>query len=162
MENKIPKYTVIRDTREQSGRGWQFEAKGRCEGTITQKMDEGDYTLVGWEKSLCIERKGSVSEFARNVTEKRFERELERMEVYDFPFMLLEFGMEHVCAYPVGSGIPQRQLKYLKFTGKYYLKRLTEFEVNYKTKIILCGNRGQGVARSIFNRMVEREAQTYE
>ncbi len=43
--NEIPRFTVVRDTREQ--RGWEFPTKGRCLGTVVETMKEGDYTLQG-------------------------------------------------------------------------------------------------------------------
>ena len=60
MPDKSPPYTVIRDTREQEG--YTFEKfTGRytsCNGMIIKKLDTGDYSLVGLEDKLCIERKG--------------------------------------------------------------------------------------------------------
>lgn len=153
MPKSIPKFEVIRDTREQ--RGWTFPVKGRCLGTVVETMKEGDYTLKGWEDRLCIERKGGVAEFAGNITQKRFEKELERMEKYEFPFMLLEFDMSHIWEYPDNAGLPNRVKRLIKFRGPFIMKRLMEFETRFKTKIIMCGYHGVEVAKSIFNRMVE-------
>ena len=72
------KYTVIKDTREQEG--WFFTQTTACDGMVREKLDTGDYSLRGYEELLAIERKGKISEFARNIVENRFERELERLE----------------------------------------------------------------------------------
>ena len=83
---KAPPYTVIKDTREQEGHGYTFEKfNGRytsCEGMIVQKLDTGDYTLVGLEDKLCIERKGRISELAINLgkDKTRFMKEIARMK----------------------------------------------------------------------------------
>src|SRR5215210_7578524 len=73
-------YTVLRDTREQQG--WIFEQGKLCNGTISKALKTGDYTLVGFESILCVERKKNVAEFAKNIIEKRFENELTRMEAF--------------------------------------------------------------------------------
>ena len=66
------------------------------------------------EDILSIERKGSISEFARNITEKRFERELERMVDYKYRYVILEFNLRDIMDYPNGSGIPYNKRKYIK------------------------------------------------
>jgi len=154
----MKKYTVIRDTREHNDKGWLFAKSSRCEGTETVKLDTGDYSVVGMEESFCIERKGSVTEFARNVTENRFERELERLESFDYPFIILEFSMADILDYPKNSGIPYSKRKQLRFRGPFILKRLIEFQMKYKTKILICGSRGKEVASSIFKRIIELDA----
>ena len=65
---KAPKYTVIRDTREQEG--YYFSEYGLCEGMIDQKLDTGDYSIQGMEDKVCIERKGCVEELAINLGQK--------------------------------------------------------------------------------------------
>lgn len=162
MELNDSKYVVIRDSREKLGKGWVFPSgKGRCQGTIVEKMDEGDYTLQGYEDRLCIERKGSVSEVARNITQDRFGAELQRMEKYDFPFVLLEFTMDDLVKYPKGCGMPLKQQIKVKAKGKFFLKRIMEIQFNYKTKVMFCGQYGEEIAISIFNRMIEYEQDYY-
>ena len=67
MASKAPAYKVIKDTREQDG--YTFESfTGRytsCKGMVVKKLDTGDYSLEGLEDKLCIERKGRVSELAK-------------------------------------------------------------------------------------------------
>lgn len=152
------KYTVIRDTREHRDKGWTFAGSTRCVGTETTKLDTGDYSLKGMEELFCIERKGSVSEFARNVTENRFEKELKRLESFKYPFIILEFEMSDIIDYPKNSGIPYNKRNQLRFRGPFILKRLIELQMQYKTKILICGSRGREVASSIFKRVVEIES----
>ena len=77
---KAPKYTVIRDTREQEG--YYFSEYDLCLGMIDQKLDTGDYSIVGLEDKICVERKGCVEELAINLGQKKhtFLREIERMK----------------------------------------------------------------------------------
>lgn len=150
------KYTVIKDTREQQG--WEFGETSNCDGMVIQTLKTGDYSLCGLEYALVIERKGTSGEFAKNILEKRFERELERMDGYLHPFMLLEFTMEDILMYPQNSGIPKYLWGRIKISKWFILKTLMEYEIKYKTKIILCGSHGKEVAASIFKRMAEMYA----
>lgn len=154
-ENFSNQYKVIRDTREKEKKGWYFHNDGMCLGTIDEKMDEGDYTLYGYEDRLCIERKGAVTEFAQNLTQSRFYKELERMERYDFPFLLLEFTMNDIVDYPNTIMLPKRVKDKIKVTGKFLLKKIIEIDMKYKTKILFCGHNGMEVVTSIFKRVIE-------
>lgn len=150
------KYTVVRDTREKEGEGWIWRPSQYCEGTIKGTLHTGDYTLLDYQKMLTIERKGSISEWAMNVTQARVERELERMAEIRFPFILLEFTMADVMNYPIGSDIPKRLWSKLKCRGSYILKRTIEFQMKYdNVRIIFCGGSGKEVASSIFKRTIE-------
>jgi ERCC4-type nuclease len=91
-------YTVLKDTREQQG--WTFEQGKFCNGTIPRALKTGDYTLLGYENVLCVERKKNVAEFAGNIVEKRFERELERMESFLYSFIICEFTLADIMAWP--------------------------------------------------------------
>ncbi len=156
----MSKYVVVRDTREKDGQGWSWNKSKYCGGTVTRKLDTGDYTIEVdgncMSDFISIERKGSVSEWAKNLTEARFERELERLEEIDYPWIILEFNMSDILNYPVGSGIPRYKWKYLKFKGPFILKRMTEIMIKYRTQIVLCGENGKEVASNIFKRTIER------
>jgi hypothetical protein len=150
-------YVVLRDTREQQG--WDFPLSANCTGVQDATLETGDYTLAGYEKVLCIERKGSCGEFARNLLENRFEKELQRMEAFPHSFIILEFTMAEILSFPKGSGIPPYLWKSLKTSPYFLLKRFIELQFKYKTKIILAGKHGKDVASSVFKRMVEHVAQ---
>ena len=66
---KAPDYTVIRDTREREG--YHFSKFDKCLGMVVRKLDTGDYSLVGLEDKICIERKGCVEEIAINFGKKK-------------------------------------------------------------------------------------------
>jgi len=150
------KYTVVRDSREREGEGWFWKSSRYCDGTVRGTLQTGDYTLQGYHEMLIIERKGSISEWATNITQARFERELERMAKIRFPFILLEFTLTDVMNYPIGSTIPKRLWGKLHFKGPYILKKTIEFQMKYdNVKIIFCGGSGKEVASSIFKRAIE-------
>jgi ERCC4-type nuclease len=148
-------YVVIRDTREKENQGWSWSKSKYCAGTETRTLDTGDYSLEGMENYLAIERKGSISEWAKNVTEARFERELERLDGIQHPWILLEFNMTDVLNYPVGSGIPKNKWRWLKFRGPFILKKMTEMMRDHRVNIVLCGANGKEVASNIFKRVIE-------
>lgn len=149
----MSKFTVIRDTREKDNYGWQFNKSKYCRGTENLALATGDYTLLGYENSFVIERKGSISEWANNVYQDRFTRELERLEDIKYSFILLEFNMSDIVNYPMGSGIPKTKWKYLKVRGSNLLRRTMEIIVKYNTSILFCGNKGKDVALSLFKRI---------
>lgn len=152
----MDKYTVIQDTREKERPGkWHFSVSDYCNGTIEQTMKTGDYTLLGFENDFILERKGKLSEFATNINEARFTRELERLEEFKYPFLLLEFSMGDVMQWPLNSGIPKDKIHLIRTTKHFILLKMNEILVKYKTKIILAGKDGQMVAASLFKRIVE-------
>lgn len=144
-------FTIIVDTREQTP--WEFDNYS----VANRKLDTGDYSIEGLENVFTIERKRSVSEIANNITEKRFDDVLNRLKNYEHKFMLLEFTLNNVMDYPIGSTVPKKLWGSLKITGKYILKYLTEINIKYGIHTIYCGNRdnAEEVAVCIMKRMVE-------
>jgi len=147
----INDFTIIIDTREQTP--WEFEHYT----TANHKLDTGDYSIQGLEHLFTIERKKSVSEIANNITEPRFKDVLQRLQQFQHKFILLEFTLNNVLDYPVGSTVPKKMWNTMKITGKYILKHLTEINIKYGIHTIYCGNRdnAEEVALSIMKRMVE-------
>ncbi len=154
MAKAPPKYLVLRDTREQLG--WDFPAGSACLGTEKTTLKTGDYTLKGFEESFVVERKHSTAEVSQNIVQSRFERELARLEKFDFPFMVCSFTLADVINFPVGSGIPEENWDGLKITPRFFLKRLNEYQLAYRTRIIFAGEYGREFASSLFKRVVER------
>lgn len=150
-------FTVIRDTREKSGNGWFFEVNGPCVGTVEKKLDTGDYSLVGYEEVLCIERKNSIGELAGNCSEKRFNNVLERMSRYRYPFIICEFEYDCVTSFPMGSNIPVKKWKDLRITNNYLVKFIADIQVKYGINIIFAGGETNAkvAALSIFKRVNE-------
>lgn len=142
----VEKYKVLKDTREQEG--WEFPNME----VVTLKT--GDYTIEGYEKDFVIERKGSISEFCQNLTQKRFEKELQRLEDFAHPFIFLEFYFDKLILFPEGSGIPRYIWPKLRVTPGLLLKRLAELQMQYKTKILFVGDYGKQMAISLFYRVI--------
>ena len=160
---KAPAYTVIKDTREQLGYTFEkFHGKYfSCNGMIEKKLDTGDYSILGMEDKLCIERKASVSELAGNLgkDKKRFISEIERMKPFPFKFIVLEFTLEDVMKFPEGSDIPESKWSKIKITNKYILKMLVEFQMYYGVHVLFCGNRKN--AKLVVNSILKRVNEYY-
>ena len=149
------KFHIIVDTREQQP--WTFE---KMEQTVA-KLDTGDYSLKGLEELFCIERKGNVSEFANNITEKRFKDVVERLSQFKYPFLLFEFDLEDVLQYPVGSNVPKRMWSKLRISPKFILKHINELQILHNVKIVFCGNaaNAEKEALAIMRKIYEHHGQ---
>lgn len=130
-----------------------FTANERCLGTSSATLATGDYTIEGYEEDLIIERKGSIGEFANNLCQKRFMRELDRLEEFKWPFLLLEFELNDLIQYP--KNMPRNVQKTTRVHGFMLLRKLVEIQLLYKTKIVFVGKHGRDVASSIFKRAIE-------
>jgi len=146
-------YTIIIDSREQQP--WEFPHQL----TQVHKLDTGDYSIAGLENVLCIERKKSVSEIANNITEKRFKDVLERMTKFKYSFILLEFNLEEVLRYPIGSTVPRKMWNKIKVSPNFILKNLIEFQIIYNVNVLFCGcsSNAERISLSLMNRVNEIE-----
>jgi ERCC4-type nuclease len=149
---KEENFTIIVDTREQIP--WEFG----FHTTSRKKLNAGDYSIEGLEHILSIERKKSVSEIANNITEKRFVRALDKIAKIPHKFILMEFDVDDIYNFPVGTDIPKRLWDKLKVSNKYIIKYLTEIQINYDIHVIYCGDsdNAERLAISIMRRIYEK------
>lgn len=136
-----PKYTVVKDTREQQG--YHFGPYSTCAGMIERKLDTGDYSIEGLEDQICIERKASPEELGVNLGQKKyaFMNEIARMKSFEHKFIVLEFSAEDLINFPDNSKIPAEKKKTLKITGKYIMKCLMEFQLYDNIHVLFCGDK---------------------
>ncbi len=82
---KGKKFGIVIDTREQTP--WGFEGYE----TERRGLKEGDYSIIGYEDEVRIERK-SVPDIVGTISRRRrpFERELERLQAIPYTFVLIE------------------------------------------------------------------------
>lgn len=138
---KAPDYYVVKDTREQQG--YTFSPFGSCVGMVEDKLDTGDYTILGLEDKVCIERKASPEELALNLgkDKARFMAEIERMSSFPHKFLILEFTIEELMNFPnMTKRIPDSKVSSVKVTGKYISKMLTEFQIYNDIHVLYCGD----------------------
>jgi hypothetical protein len=155
------RYTVLRDTGEKLG--WWFDPSERCAGTVERNLYTGDYSLEGYydPKLFVVERKGAVTEFVANITQKEkwddFKQELERLEEFRHPFVLCEFPLSLLKTYPRGSGVPQHLWSSIRITPQFLLKRLEEIWFRFKAKFVFTEGHelGREIVSGLFKRVVE-------
>ena len=76
-------FTIVVDTREQK--------PYRFAGSVTKGLPAGDYSVLGLEGRVVVERKRVQELFTcAGVDRKRFERELERLSRYDYAAVVIE------------------------------------------------------------------------
>lgn len=140
---------IIIDTREQ--KPWSFEEHA----TAHRKLDTGDYSVEGLEHLLAIERKRNVAEIANNITESRFKDVIQRLKTFKYSFVLLEFDLNNVLEYPIGSTIPKRLWSKIRISPQYILKHLTDLQVDHGIHVLFCGSssNAEKIALSIMRRV---------
>jgi ERCC4-type nuclease len=131
--------TIIVDTREQ--KPMDFSVYGYK--TISKKLDQGDYSVVGYEDEIAIERKASASELAGNLGKgyERFRREWERMDEYPAKIMVCEFPSFHIDEYPNFEKVSWRVKRKIKMTPKQIWARLETIEQEFEIATFFCEDR---------------------
>ncbi len=139
MPSQIEKFRVISDTREKHP--WSFPASKYCLGTVTKKIDHGDYSIEGMEDLLFIERKACAAEVAKNIIEKRFDNLIQGTSSYKYKYIICEFGLEDILNYPYSSGLPKSVVKKARVRGAFIMSKMFEYENNNNIHIIYCGDK---------------------
>jgi len=154
----LPSYTVIRDTREKEGHGWEFKKHKeekrppRCNGMIEQTLETGDYTLVGYEDLLIIERKADYCELWVNYGKRQlFEEEMERMKNIKYKYILIE---SHLTKDHFSLSPPQFQRN---VPGKALINWLVSLSAEYGVHIVPVGECGKPYAQYIFESIIRME-----
>ena len=151
------KHIILKDTREKNG--WDFESFDRCIAVANWGLKTGDYTVKGLEKYLVIERKASTGELAINLGKKReaFENEIERMSKFRWKYIVFEFSIDDLMNFPKNSGIPKKQIQYVRMNGKFMWKKLREYEEQYGVEIVFALDKENAEQRAmiIFDEVTE-------
>ena len=134
MTNDHNNFTIVVDTREQQP--WSFPHYI----VANRKLDTGDYSIEGLENVLAIERKKSVNEIATNIIEPRFKDAISRLSQHKYAFLLLEFDIDRVLSYPIGSALPKRLWHKTKSSPAFLMKHILDWQLNYNIKVIFCGS----------------------
>jgi len=94
---------IIQDTREQKG---IFKSS---DVIIERGLKTGDYSIVGFEDKVTIERK-SIPDLYGSVKRDRFEREIERMKKMEWAGLLIEGPEDEVMKKQMFGKIVPRQV----------------------------------------------------
>jgi len=145
-------YTIKIDTREQYY--WDFPTNKDCAGSIFKKVDTGDYTLVGYEDVVSIERKATVCELANNISQDRFFREMERMKSIRFGFMVLEFELSDIFQFPHVECMPYHIRKKSCISSNFIMRKLNDIQIDYGVKVIFAGAYGLEFSTTVFKKVM--------
>ncbi|MDO4583945.1 MAG: ERCC4 domain-containing protein [Planctomycetia bacterium] len=113
-------FVVAVDTREQNP--FRFLNLEKQVFTVTQTLKTGDYSVIGFEKRVCVERKSKQDLFSSTIHgRERFEKEVERMAKMERVAVVVEATLEEVR-----KGLEQSQinpqsvvLTALAWSGRY-------------------------------------------
>lgn len=158
--SKYSDLVVLRDTREKEQNGWIFECEDKKPGrfrvtnTLEAGLDAGDYSVVGLEDKLVIERKNGFGELFGNYTPKdhqdRFENEMIRMIDVPHKYIIIETCLTNDA---LKLSVPQ-----FKFAppAKKVLSWLTNLQLKYGIDIIFAGDAGKQYARIIIEEVARK------
>ena len=118
-----PTPTIITDTREQDPLTFANLPTER------RTLTTGDYSVLGFERDFCIERK-SVADLVQSATfeRERFERELVRMRGYSFRRLLIVGTLADIEAHRYRS----------QTNPKSVIASVTAFEIRYQLPVCYC------------------------
>lgn len=163
IDNSNPSYnpnliTLLADSREKKW-VWGF---GEYEVNVEKRaLKTGDYTILGYENDIVIDRKKSPSEIAQNFTGKdyiRFQKELIRMQSFKEAYFLLEFTLDDLLKYPEGTDIPFKKRRFVKRKGASLWKQMNTIQEKYGVTFIFGVDRFncQTLAIELFNKFLEK------
>lgn len=152
------KFTILVDTREKNP--WKFRRSSNVENIESVGLTTGDYSIKGLENIVCIERKASVAEFAQNITQKRFINLLNRMGAFKYKFFILEFSIDDIIKYPVGSTIPRKLWRKIQTKSPFIFSFLSKIQIQYGIQVVFAGNENAGrqYTLELFKRIIKNES----
>lgn len=135
---KENEFTVIVDTREQQP--YSFPGNTLCTGLKT-----GDYSIVGLEDCVSVERKRPEELFLCVGKErKRFERELQRLAEFDYSAIVIEGDLQTLT----------RPSAFSKVSPRAVINSLVSWSVQFGVHVFFAENRD--LARALTYRILEK------
>lgn len=141
------KFLIIRDTREQDGKGWNFRASANCWGMERKKLDVGDYAIGGLEDVVMVERKtlGDLwNTLGRTENYQRFLREMDRAKNHKLKYLVIEATLAEV-----NSGY-----RFSKITPANIHAKLISLQAKHNVHVIFAGR--QDIARAWVRRLFDK------
>jgi ERCC4-type nuclease len=140
---------VVRDSREKLG--YRFTASKYFAGTVTKKLSAGDYSIIGLEDYITIERKETLDELCANLGKERarFFRELERMKHIKYKFLIIE-------DYPSSIFKP----RFSNMSSSSILGSLASIMMKHGVQVIFAGT--EKVAKEIVRKLLAKAWDYYQ
>ena len=129
-------FTITIDTREQQPYAFT--------GAVVQTLPTGDYSIVGLEDRVTIERKSKADAYGSlGGGRARFRREFERLAGYDYAVVVIEDTVPGFLHRPAHS----------KMNPKAALCSLLAWSVRYRVPVFFAGDREH--ARALTYKLLE-------
>lgn len=151
--SKKNKFTIIRDTREQKGKGWAFRASANCNGMEEKKLDVGDYAIKGLEDLIMIERK-TIGDLWGTLggpdNYKRFLREIDRAKNHQLKFLIIEGSLKDIDG----------GYRWSKVTSNNIHAKLISLQVKHNVHVIFAGrlDRARTYTRRLMSKLYKYHA----
>jgi ERCC4-type nuclease len=122
-------FVVAIDTREQEPYAFA--------GAVTKTLPTGDYSIVGLEDRVTVERKSKADAYGSlGQGRARFRREFERLARYDYAAVVVEDTLQ---------GFLQRP-RHSKMDPRAAINTLISWSVRYRVPVLFAGDRSHGRA----------------
>jgi len=132
----VDAFTIAIDTREQ--RPYEFD------GAQVVTLPTGDYSIVGLEDRVTIERKTRTDAYGSlGYGRARFRREFERLTEYDYAVVVVEDTVSGFLHRPAHS----------KMNPRSALGSLLAWSVRYRVPVFFAGDREHG--RALTRKLLE-------
>jgi ERCC4-type nuclease len=130
-------FTVVIDSREQQPYSYP--------GAVVKGLPTGDYSALGYENRVAIERKSKADAYASLGSGRaRFERELQRLAKLDYAAIVIESSLEDFLEPPA----------FTRMNPKSAVNSIIAWSVKYRVGVFFAGNRT--LARSLIYRLLEK------
>jgi len=127
-------FIIVIDTREQ--RPYKFPGVE----TVRQGLPAGDYSILGCERKVAVERKTKEDAYGTiGKGRKRFVKELERLQGYEYRAIVIECTMRGFMAPPERSELHPRAA----------IGSILAWGVKYKIPVFFADNRKFGAATTL-------------
>lgn len=144
---------LIVDTRER--KPWLWEDDDDFSAVLYQKLDQGDYAILGLEDICVIERKANADELLNNFFsgKERIYAEMERLQPCRCPVIIIEETLEQVFnpeSYYINKKGRNKRSKYMP--PAVVIDNLMDIMAIYGVHVIFGGDDAQKIAKRILLR----------
>ena len=71
------------------------------------------------------------------------------MSDFRWKYILCEFSIDDLMNFPQNSGIPKKQLQYVRMNGKFMWKKLCEYQEQSGVEVVFCDSKLDAEARAM-------------
>ena len=129
--------TIIVDSREQ--KPYKFK------NSLVKKLDAGDYSILGLENQIAIERKSKSDAYGTiGAGRERFVKELERFQSYKYKAIIIESSLSNFLIQP----------EFSKMNPKSAINSLIAWSIRFNVHIIFGDSRR--LSRTLCERILEK------